>query len=102
MFFKRKQRKRKDFYHHIELVYNDPTLIISKELRQALLKSVSGLEKGDRIAYLAYQLYPFVCDEILHRKANRNDELVVLQKYLEKARWRYYWGSVLSMAFARQ
>ena len=56
MFFKRKQRKRKDFYHHIELVYNDPTLIISKELRQALLKSVSGLEKGDRIALFSLSI----------------------------------------------
>lgn len=62
MFFKRGARKRKEFYHQIELVYNNPTLLISEELRQALLNSVSGLEKGDRIAYLAYKLYPLVCD----------------------------------------
>lgn len=102
MFFKRGARKRKEFYHQIELVYNNSTLLISEELRQALLDSVLRLEKGDRIAYLAYKLYPLVCDEILHCKSNRNDELVVLQKYLEKARWKYYWGSVLSMAFIRQ
>lgn len=102
MFFRRRARKRQEFYHHIELVYNNPTLGISEELRQALLASVFNLEKGDRIAYLAYILYPLVCDEIRHRKSHRNEELVILQKYLEKARWKYYWGSVLSMAFIRQ
>lgn len=102
IFSKRRKRKRHAFYHQIELVYNNPSLKISKDLRQALLESVSDLEKGDRIAYLAYRLYPFVCDEILNHKANRDDELVVLQKYLERARWKYYWGAVLSMAFARQ
>ncbi|MCF2665675.1 bacteriocin immunity protein [Streptococcus alactolyticus] len=96
---KRRKRKRQIFYHHIELVYNNPTLVISEELRQALLNSASGLEKGDSIAYLAYRLYPFVCDEVLHRKANRNDELLVLKKYLERKRWRYYWGVILQVAF---
>ena len=82
---KRRKRKRQIFYHHIELVYNNPTLVISEELRQALLNSASGLEKGD--------------DEVLHRKANRNDELLVLKKYLERKRWRYYWGVILQVAF---
>lgn len=49
---KRRKRKRQIFYHHIELVYNNPTLVISEELRQALLNSASGIEKGDSIAYL--------------------------------------------------
>lgn len=102
MFSKRRKRKRITFYHQIELVYNNPSLKISKDLRKALLESALGLEKGDRIAYLAYRLYPFVCDEILNQKANRNGELIVLQKYLERTRWKYYWGVVLSMAFARQ
>ena len=92
MFSKRRKRKRSTFYHQIELVYNNPSLKISKDLRKALLES----------AFLAYRLYPFVCDEILNQKANRNDELIVLQKYLERTRWKYYWGVVLSMAFARQ
>lgn len=102
MFFKDSEVKKKDFYHNIELVYNNHDLVLSKELRQALLDSIKGLETGDRIAYLAYQLYPFVCDEIVERKANRNDELLVLQKYLVKTRWKYYWGAVLSMSFTRQ
>ena len=69
MFSKRRKRKRSTFYHQIELVYNNPSLKISKDLRKALLESALGLEKGDRIAYLAYRLYPFVCDEILNQKA---------------------------------
>ncbi|MEX2804536.1 bacteriocin immunity protein [Streptococcus sp. H31] len=101
MVSKRKQKKQQEFYHQIELVYNNPTLMISGDLRQELLESAAGLENGDRISYLAYKLYPFVSDEILHHKANRNDELIILKKYLERTRWKYYWGSVLSMAFAR-
>lgn len=54
MFSKRRKRKRSTFYHQIELVYNNPSLKISKDLRKALLESALGLEKGDRIAYLAY------------------------------------------------
>lgn len=47
IFSKRRKRKRHAFYHQIELVYNNPSLKISKDLRQALLESVSDLEKGD-------------------------------------------------------
>ncbi|MDO5078169.1 hypothetical protein [Streptococcus minor] len=100
MFLTNSRQKRDGYYRQIEQIYNNKHIIISSKLRKELLSSAKGLQNGEQISYLAYKLYPFVCDEILENKSNKN-ELIILKKYLEKTRWKYYWGTVLGMAFVR-
>ena len=98
MLFTKNRKKRDEYYQQIDRIYNNDSIIISSKLREELLNSAKGLQKGDQISYLAFKLYPFVCDEVLKNKSN---ELIAFKKYLEKTRWKYYWGSVLGMAFVK-
>ena len=79
MIFTKNRKKRDEYYQQIDRIYNSDSIIISSKLREELLNSAKGLQKGDQISYLAFKF----------------NELIAFKKYLEKTRWKYYWGSVL-------
>lgn len=87
---------KQSFKNEIEKIYWNKQLHLSQALREELLKTMTELENGDRVSYLAYRLYPHVLKETFSNKA---DELMSLKKTLEKARWKYYFGEVLGIAF---
>lgn len=92
--------KRKTFFkNQVETIYQNKTLNLSDNLNKELLETIKDIQKGDRISYLAYRLYPHVLKEL---NSNHSEELKAFKKYLEKKRWKYYFGSVLSMAFVRR
>ena len=41
-----------------------------------------------------------ILETLKFAEENKNN-IPLIEKYLEKARWKYYWGSVLGMAFVR-
>lgn len=90
------KKKRMIFLNQVEEIYQNNNLNLSKKLNKELLKTIKGIDKGDRISYLAYHLYPYVLEELLR---NDSEELKLFKKYLEKIRWKYYFGQVFAMSF---
>lgn len=93
-----KEEKRHTFITLLEAVYYQPDLKLKEETKKELVKIRLELNKNTRIAYLAYQLYPFIYQEKLDHPTST--ELTDFSSFLLKNRWRYYAGSVLGMAFA--
>ncbi|MFS1664270.1 bacteriocin immunity protein [Streptococcus sp. zg-JUN1979] len=90
--------KKAIFLNNVETLYRNQSLHLSASFREELLKTIHGFNKGDKISYLAYRLYPYVLEELL---LNDSKELTVFKTYLERTRWKYYLGEVFSMAFVR-
>lgn len=93
------KKKKIIFLNRVEELYKNKTLDLSEKLNEKLLETIKGAKKGDRISYLAYRLYPYVLKELTF---NGSEELNLFKKYLERTRWKYYFGEVLSMAFIKQ
>lgn len=73
-------RKKRALKSDIEKIYFNKQLHLSMELKNELLKTIKDIEKGDRISYLAYKLYPYVLKETYSNKSN---ELILLKKLRE-------------------
>lgn len=92
------KNKKAIFYKNINELYSNNQLELSEELRTQLLKTINDFHQGDRISYLAYRLYPYVLKESF---SNQSNEFILFKKYIEKVRWKYYFGEVLGMAFKK-
>ncbi|MFU2182621.1 bacteriocin immunity protein [Streptococcus pluranimalium] len=92
------KKKKMIFLNQVKKIYQNDTLDLSQKLNKELLKTIKSVEKGDRLGYLAYRLYPYVLEELLH---NDSEELKVFKKYLERTRWKYYFGQIFAMSFVR-
>ncbi|ESV55208.1 hypothetical protein SAG0136_08325 [Streptococcus agalactiae LMG 14747] len=92
------KKKKMIFLNQIHEIYQNNNLDLSPRFNKELLKTIKGVEKGDRISYLAYRLYPYVLEELLR---NDSEELKLFKKYLERTRWKYYFGQVFAMSFVR-
>lgn len=85
-------KSRNKFMEFIKRFYNDKNLKLSEPFREKLLEVAVGLEKKSRISYLAYVLYPYVSKEVMNNPNNL--DLLDFKKYLERQRWKYYFGMV--------
>ncbi|BBE40800.1 MULTISPECIES: bacteriocin immunity protein [Streptococcus] len=92
------KKKKNEFYNKVTEIYNNQELLLSDKLRDELLKAIKGFQKGDRISYLAYRLFPYVLEETFSKP---NKDLKEFKRYLEKVRWKYYFGEILGLAFIR-
>lgn len=91
--------KKKIFIQKINEILSDSELKLSKELEILLIKSIDLCEKGEKISYLSYKIYPWVLEELTLNQGQPN-KLKMFKRYLEQQRWKYYFGSALGMAFA--
>ncbi|WP_449457856.1 hypothetical protein [Streptococcus suis] len=97
--FKR-QQKRAEFMGCLHSLYNEKERNLSQSFREKLIWAAKGLDSGDRLSYLAYQLYPYLMEEMKREEANHNPQFLKAKKYLEKIRWRYNVGSVWGWPFS--
>ena len=93
-----KKKKKKAFIQKTNEILSDPELKLSKELKALLVESIDLCEKGEKISYLSYKIYPWVSEELTLNQG-QSDKLKMFKHYLEQQRWKYYFGSALGMAF---
>ena len=91
-------RNKKSIYTKTNEILSDPELKLSKELKALLVESIDLCEKGEKISYLSYKIYPWVLEELTLNQG-QSDKLKMFKRYLEQQRWKYYFGSALGMAF---
>lgn len=93
-------KKKTEFMELIRGVYNNKNLGLSDTLKKKLLETAKGLESGYKISFLSYSLYPYVVKELQRESLSDSCELLHFMKYLEKKRWKYYFGSIVGVAFS--
>ncbi|HFR3418623.1 TPA: hypothetical protein ACHU7S_001914, partial [Streptococcus suis] len=94
----RNSKKSKLFIQKINELLSDSELKLSKALKFQLLEAMELCEKGSKISYLSYKIYPWVLEELALNRI-QSDKLKMFKRYLEQERWKYYFGSALGMAF---
>ncbi|HEL1649236.1 hypothetical protein [Streptococcus suis] len=94
----RNSKKSKLFIQKINELLSDSELKLSKALKFQLLEAMELCEKGNKISYLSYKIYPCVSEELALNRI-QSDKLKMFKRYLEQERWKYYFGSALGMAF---
>ncbi|WP_254388101.1 hypothetical protein [Streptococcus canis] len=60
----RRQQKRAEFMGCLQSLYNDKELNVSQPFKEKLIWAAKGVEAEDRLSYLAYQLYPYLIEEM--------------------------------------
>ncbi|VDC41514.1 hypothetical protein FMV2238Y02_00020 [Streptococcus canis] len=48
----------------LQSLYNDKELNVSQPFKEKLIWAAKGVEAEDRLSYLAYQLYPYLIEEM--------------------------------------
>lgn len=60
----------------LQSLYNEKELNLSQSFREKLIWAAKGLDSGDRLSYLAYQLYPYLMEEMKREEANHNPQFL--------------------------
>lgn len=57
-----------------------------------MIWAAKGLDSGDRLSYLAYQLYPYLMEEMKREEANHNPQFLKAKKYLGRSDGDIMWA----------
>lgn len=95
-----KDSKVKDFMEKIHKIYNKKDLNLSEKTKEELLNQYKKLDQEKtNLVYAAYDLYPLIRDDSYDNK--EDEDLMAFLKYLERNKWKAYFGMVLGSAFSK-
>lgn len=93
------KEKKRAFMADLHKIYNKKTLNLKEQTKKEILNQYKKLDQNStNIAYASYALYPLIREESYQTK---DKDLEKLLKFLEKNKWKAYFGMVLGSAFAR-
>lgn len=93
------REKKKTLMESLHKVYNNKSLNLRDKTKNEILDQYKKLENDStNIAYASYALYPLIKEDSYD---NKDEDLDKLLLFLERNKWKAYFGMVLGSAFAK-